>query len=84
MAIGVSGAGLASTFEPMRPYLMGSTAVFLAGGLFLLHREEQWACESDKACADPRVRGRMKVILWIATAIAVLFATFPTWQSLVF
>ncbi len=84
VAIGVSGAGLASTFEPMRPYLLGSTAVFLAGGFFLLHREEQRACEPDRACADPRVRGRMKKILWIATAMAVLFATFPTWQTLIF
>ena len=83
VALGVSGAGLSSTFEPLRPYFLGSTALFLGGGFFLLHREEEKACEPDKACADPTVRKRMKTMLWVATAIAVLFATFPSWQNLV-
>ena len=83
VALGVSGAGLSSTFEPLRPYLLGSTALFLGGGFFMLHREEVQACEPDKACADPRVRKRMKIVLWVATTIAVLFATFPSWQDLV-
>ncbi len=83
VALGVSGAGLSSTFEPLRPYFLGSTALFLGGGFFLLHKEEKNACEPDKVCADPRVRKRMKTMLWIATGIAVLFATFPSWQNLV-
>ena len=83
VALGVSGAGLSSTFEPLRPYFLGSTALFLGGGFFLLHREEKNACEPGKVCADPRVRRRMKIMLWIATAIAVVFATFPSWQNLV-
>lgn len=83
VALGLSGAGLYSTFEPLRPYFLGSTALFLAGGFFLVHREEKRACEPGKMCADPKVRRRMKVVLWIATAIAVLFASFPNWQTLV-
>lgn len=83
VALGVSGAGFSSTFEPLRPYFLGSTALFLGGGFFLLHREEKNACEPGKVCADPRVRKRMKVMLWIATGLAVLFATFPSWQNLV-
>ena len=83
VALGVSGAGLSSTFEPLRPYLLGSTALFLGGGFFLLHREEQNACEDDKMCANPRVRKRMKIMLWTATVIAIVFATFPSWQNLV-
>jgi hypothetical protein len=83
VALGMSGAGLSSTFEPLRPYFLGSTALFLGGGFFLLHREETNACEPDKVCADPRVRGRMKVMLWIATGLAVSLATFPSWQNLV-
>lgn len=83
VALGVSGAGLSSTFEPLRPYFLGSTALFLGGGFFLLHREDQQACDMDKMCASPRVRRRMRIMLWIATAVAVVFATFPSWQSLV-
>ena len=83
VALGVSGAGLSSTFEPLRPYFLGSTGLLLGGGFFLLHREEKRACEPGKVCANAKVRKRMKIMLWIATAIAVLFATFPSWQTLV-
>ena len=81
VAVGVSGAGLSSTFEPLRPYFLGATAVFLGLGFFLLHREDQKACEADKVCADRSVRRRMKTMLWIATGVAVLFATYPTWSA---
>ena len=80
---GVSGAGLASTFEPLRPYFLGGTAFFLILGFLLLDREERKACEPGKACAEPAVRRRMKTILWIATGVAVVFATFPQWQTLI-
>ena len=81
VSVGVSGAGLAATFEPLRPYFLGGTAVFLALGFVALHREEQNACEPDKPCATPRVRQRMKIVLWIGTAFAVVFATYPTWSE---
>ena len=82
VTLGVSGAGLASTFEPFRPYFLGTTALFLGGGFYQLHREEKRACEPGKACADPRVRRRMKIMLWSATVLAVVFATYPRWQTL--
>ena len=84
VSVGVSGAGLASTFDPLRPYFLAATAVLIGFGFFLLDREEKRACEPGKACADPRARRRMKGMLWIATVIAVVFATFPRWQDLVF
>ena len=83
VAAGVSGAGLASTFEPLRPYFLVATGGFLVLGFWLLHREEQKACEPAKACADPRVRRTMRITLWIATVLAAVFATFPSWQELV-
>ena len=81
VAVGVSGAGLSSTFEPLRPYFLAATAVFLGLGFLLLHREDQKACEPGKVCAEPRVRHRMKTMLWIATGVAVSFATYPTWSA---
>lgn len=83
VAAGVSGAGLAATFDPLRPWFLGATAAFLLFGFWTVDREERKACEPDRPCADPRVRRRMKIMLWIATVIAVLFATFPSWQDLV-
>ncbi len=82
VTLGVSGAGL-STFEPLRPYFLALTAVFLVLGFWLLDREEKAACVPGKPCADPVVRRRMKIMLWGATVVAVVFATFPSWQGLV-
>lgn len=82
-SLGVSGAGL-SAFEPFRPVFLAATAGFLLFGFWQLDREEKAACDVDKPCADPAVRKRMKVTLWVATVIAVAFATFPRWQTLVF
>ena len=83
VAAGVSAAGVTATFDPLRPYFLGGTAVFLGLGFFLLHREEEKACEPGKPCAEPQVRRRMKMMLWIATVVAIVFATYPRWQTLV-
>jgi mercuric ion transport protein len=80
--LGVSGAGL-SRFEPFSPYFLGATAFFLVLGFWLLDREERAACEPGKPCADPAARRRMKVVLWIATAVAVVVATSPRWLTLI-
>lgn len=82
-ALGVSGAGL-SAFEPYRPYFLAATAGFLLFGFWQLDREEKAACEPGKPCAAPATRKAMKVTLWVATVVAVIFATFPSWQTLVF
>jgi mercuric ion transport protein len=81
VALGLSGAGLAATFEPLRPYFVGSTVLFLGLGFGALHREERRACDPGKLCASPAVRRRMKRWLWIATAIAIPFVTFPWWSK---
>lgn len=82
VTIGVSGVGLAATFDPLRPYFLAATVAFLGYGFWSLHREEQAACEPGRPCAEPQVRRRMRVVLWVATGVAVLFATYPRWQSL--
>lgn len=82
VTLGVSGAGL-SRFEPLRPYFLALTAGFLILGFWLLGREEKAACEPGKPCADPAVRRRMRITLWTATIVAVVFATFPSWQGFV-
>jgi mercuric ion transport protein len=81
VALGLSGAGLASTFTPLRPYFLVGTAVFLGFGLLMLRREERRACEPGVPCADAKVRRRMKRMLWVATGLAVVFATYPTWSG---
>lgn len=82
--LGVSGAGLASTFEPLRPYFLFGTAVSLGGGFYWLRREERSACAPGQPCADPRVRRQMRVILWMATVLALVLAAFPFWSKYAF
>lgn len=79
--LGLSGAGLASTFEPLRPYFTGATVVFLALGFTAVRREERQACEPGTLCASSAWRRRMKRALWIATAIALPLVTFPLWSQ---
>ncbi len=83
VALGVSGAGLASTFEPLRPYFLLAAVVLLGSGFYLLEREERNACEPGKLCADPAVRRRMRITLWVATGLALGFGSFSWWSKFV-
>ena len=81
--LGLSGAGLATTFEPLRPYFVAGTVLSLGAGFVVLRREEQQACVPGRLCASPQVRRRMKRALWIATAIAIPLLTFPWWSKFI-
>jgi predicted secreted protein len=83
VTLGVSGAGLVA-FEPYRPIFLVTTAASLLFGFYVLHREEEASCEPGKPCARPTARRRMRVVLWGATVLAIVFATFPRWQNLLF
>lgn len=84
VSLGVSGAGIAARFDPLRPYFLIATALLLASGFSMLRREEQRACEPGTLCASPIARRNMRIMLWVATAVAAIFATFPTWSLWVF
>ncbi len=81
--LGLSGAGLAAAFEPLRPYFVGATALFLMLGFVGVRREDHKACQPGELCASPVARRRMKRWLWIATGIAVPLVTFPWWSKLI-
>jgi mercuric ion transport protein len=80
-SVGLSGAGLAA-MRPYRPIFLVITGVFLWLAYRQMERED--SCDSDKPCADPRNRRRMKWALWTMTGIAVVFATSPRWAGWVF
>ncbi|MGH7546790.1 MAG: mercuric transporter MerT family protein [Gemmatimonadales bacterium] len=84
VAFGLSGAGLAATFEPLRAYFVAGTVLALGFGFVVLRREEQRACEPGSLCASPIARRRMKWALWIATIIAIPLLMFPWWSTFVF
>ena len=83
------GAGLASTFEPLRP-VFGLLMLGLLGlGFYTVYGRRaspvasaHSACVPEAACAVPRRRTREKVILWTAVMLALVLWSFPTWSTL--
>ena len=84
VALGLSGAGLAATFEPLRPYFVAGTILALGFGFVVRRREERKVCEPGTLCASPIARRRMKWALWIATVVALPLVTLPWWSKFVF
>lgn len=82
------GAGVASRFEPLRPAFTALTLVLLGVGFYVVYgrapasTREAAACGPDGSCAVPRNRTRDKVLLWVATVVAIVFLTFPQWSVL--
>jgi mercuric ion transport protein len=82
------GAGLAATFEPLRP-LFGSLMVGAFAVAFYnvygkrpaAELADGEACTPGAACVVPRSRSREKAVLWTATVIAIVVWTFPTWST---
>ena len=85
VTIGV-GEGLASTFEPLRPVFVAVTVALIALGFYAVYgaREArvEVECEPGTVCAVPRIRTRDKLVLWFATAAALVLLTFPEWSLL--
>lgn len=94
VAFGV-GAGLASTFAPLRPAFTVLTIALLAVGFYTVYGKKRVVAAGgggtgaatddstggpDGSCEVPRSRRRDKVILWTATVLAVLLLTFPQWS----
>lgn len=83
VSLGMSGAGLAATFAPLRPFFVLGTVVALGAGFVAVRHEERKACEPGTLCASPRARRSMRLALWIATIIAIPLVTFPWWSQFV-
>lgn len=78
------GAGLASAFEPLRPLFTALTVALLAVAFYVVYGKKRsadaGACGPDGTCAVPRGRRREKILLWIATVVALVLLTFPQWS----
>ena len=94
VSLGV-GAGLAGTFEPLRPIFGVLMIALLAAGFWAVygrrlapapvpHAHDGAASEPGRApaggCVSPVRRSRDVAILWSATALALILWTLPTWS----
>lgn len=77
VSLGV-GAGLASTFEPLRPWFLGAAALFLGFGFRRVYDRRPRCASDDEAGRRNR---RAKTLLWIGTALVVVLATLPAWLA---
>jgi mercuric ion transport protein len=86
VAFGV-GAGLASTFDPLRP-LFGVLMLAMFALAFYTVYGRRSAGANGAACAPgearevPRSHTREKMLLWVAVILALVFWTFPSWSKL--
>jgi len=94
LAIGVSGAGIASTLEAYRPLFMVVTFSFLAAAFYFAYRPKKGAAENSRdccateeteSCCSTAAKGRFgtmawnRIMLWGVTAMAVAFLLFPSY-----
>src|SRR2546428_702277 len=52
VALGLSGAGLAATFEPLRPYFVAGTVLALGFGFVVMHRPDRAGCRPSSGHRD--------------------------------
>lgn len=78
------GAGLASTFEPLRP-VFGAVMILLLGiGFYTVYGKPSAAesCGPDGVCERPRDRRREKRLLWSAVVLSAVLWSFTYWSTL--
>lgn len=78
IGLGVSAAGVSTTFEPMRPYLLGVSGVLLAFAFRSVYFKKA-NCAPDSACPTRRVKADRfsQAMVWFATILVIGFAAFP-------
>ncbi|MBA3658173.1 MAG: hypothetical protein H0W67_01090 [Gemmatimonadales bacterium] len=77
VALGV-GAGLASTFEPLRPGLATLTVGLLALGFYIVYRRRKTQVGTECAARPYPPSGRRdQALLWISAAVALALLRFP-------
>ncbi len=80
---GFSILGASALFDAWRPYLLGLTFGLLGLGFYFAYRPRQEQCAPGSACAMPVTKRSGRLMLWLATATVVLFATFPYYSGAV-
>lgn len=76
--LGAGALSVASTkLEPLRPLFVGLTAVLLSAAFVVTYRRTPAeACAPGETC-PPAGNRAAKIILWVATIVALLLVTFP-------
>lgn len=81
LTLGIGGAWVSSltALEPLRPWLVAVTLLFMGLAFRRLYLQPQ-VCEPGAACAEPIVRKRQRLIFW-AVALALLALLSVPWLA---
>ena len=81
VALGAGGFAASALFEKWRPVFLGVTFALLALAWYLSYRKPKAACAEGSACATKPVSKWNKMVLWFATGVVLLMASFPVLSS---
>ena len=78
LTLGIGGAWIANltALEPLRPWLIAATLLFLGLAFRRLYLQPQ-VCEPGAACAEPIVLKRQRLILWLVTLVLLALLSVP-------
>ena len=83
VVLGLGAFGAASVFETLRPYLLGITFALLAGAFYLVYRTAKAGDCAEGECSVKSPSRYTKAMLWLATILVLLLASFPYYSGLV-
>lgn len=78
---GAGALGLGAWFEPLRPYTIALTVMFLGFGFCLTYRKRPVACQGGNCNMKSSSTGR-KVSMWIVAVIALALMLYPEWRPM--
>ncbi len=75
LAFGVTGLGFLSGLEPLRPYMLGLTFIFVGIAYHYAYGKGS-NCGPDGTCS-PRTRRINRVLFWVLVGFAIFGVVFP-------
>ena len=84
LTLGIGGAWIANltALEPLRPWFIAATLLFVGLAFRRLHLQPQ-VCEPGASCAEPIVFKRQRLIFWVV-ALALLALLSVPWVAPLF
>lgn len=82
LALGLSAAGASAAFETLRPGLLVAAVLLLGTGFYRSYVRRP-RCAAGEACAgpNPRLQRCSRAMLWLAAALALAVAFFPSYAG---
>jgi mercuric ion transport protein len=78
LTLGIGGAWIANltAFEPVRPWFIAATLLFLGLAFRRLYFQPQ-VCEPGASCAEPIVLKRQRLIFWFVALMLLALLSVP-------